>query len=471
MKQNNYFHFVLHAHIPFVLKTEAEFWLYEACLNSYLPFINMLNRVTKKNTDFKITLNLSPILLLQLGTENFAENFNRYIDVRKKILSINLGDPQKDMARKYELKKLEQLIEESTCLNNLIEGFQYFQKIGVLNIVTTAFTHPLLPTLYPTPKLLNLQILIGKKISEYYFGKITGFWSPECAVFSDLSEILSEYGFKYFFADRSSVNDKNNEPICFHNNLYYFIRDLKANNKIWDADFGFPAHVEYQDFYADYADESYEISKILETNHYLKAGFSIRSITHRSVKEKKIYDPEKAKSQIHEDATSYAEYLEKIFTERKIKQNNSCISVFFDMELFGHWWKEGIDFLEIFIVKSFLQQSFKISIPDNKNIVSLESTIPALSTWGLHNNFDSWINNKTKHLWSTIIEQNNYIESLLEEVSWKQILHLLLSQASDWIFLVTYDSFVDLSHDIILSQEKRNTQVELLYEPIKKILL
>ena len=85
MKQ---FNIILHAHIPYVLDTEVEYWLHEVVLHSYLPFLNILESYRSNN--ICISINLSPILLVQLSSTSFKDNFIKYLEVRKKILSVNL---------------------------------------------------------------------------------------------------------------------------------------------------------------------------------------------------------------------------------------------------------------------------------------------------------------------------------------------------------------------------------------------
>ncbi|MGL4394022.1 MAG: hypothetical protein ACRCS8_02225 [Brevinema sp.] len=465
---NNKFHLVLHAHLPFVLETEAEFWLYEAALNCYIPFINMMKRVSEKTSHINITINISPILLLQLGSKKFTQNLEKYINTRKRILSVDLGEFSKNKARLEELDRLEKTLQEFKFSDSIIKGFQDLADNGVINIITSALTHPLLPTIKDFPELINRQVALGKQVSEFYFGEVKGFWAPECAVYPELSKILNLHGLDYSFADPSAIQDCTNnsgDTVLRNENVDYFIRDKDATDQIWDPESGYPGQAPYQDFFADYSSESEEVQKILLNSSYLKAGFSIRSVTDRSSNIKEIYHFDESQKQAQIDAQSYLNYLQDRFND----QEDRVISAFFDLELFGHWWKEGLLFLELFFHHT-KDANLNFSLGISKRSLELKQFTPRLSTWGLNNTFDSWINNKTKDLWGVILTQNATTEALFDKIDLSQILDIFLMQASDWTFLITYDTFNELSEKIISSPKSRLPQLKIIEEEIKLIL-
>src|SRR2546430_649397 len=55
---------VLHAHLPFVRHPEHEFfheenWLFEAISESYVPLLQMMQRLLRRGVRFKLTLSVS----------------------------------------------------------------------------------------------------------------------------------------------------------------------------------------------------------------------------------------------------------------------------------------------------------------------------------------------------------------------------------------------------------------------------
>lgn len=450
MASKNNFNLVLHAHIPFVKNSEAEFWIYEAALNSYLPFLSMLQKITQETKNFTITLNVSPILLLQLDGLEFHEKFQQYVSTRYEILALDLQDPKKNKMLSQKKDELDHLMSIYYQFKTIPEGFKIFKNMGVLNILTSAFTHPLLPMMKETPELLNLQISFGKMISEYYFGEVKGFWSPECGTFKDLPKILNSHKLDYFFADPMSVkyNNVNIYQPFESNNVRYFVRDLESTNIIWDSNYGFPSHSDYQDFHYDISNESSTIGDILKKYHYLTGGFSIRSVTDINTNDKQLYEYDEAIKQVKKDALFYIDFLSYKFNQMDDKQKSHTLTVCFDMELFGHWWKEGIEFLYWFIKNSIDKNAFNIAIDLEEE--SCIEILPQMSSWGKNSNFESWINNQTQDIWHKLINKNFKAEQHLESLSLHNMLALLVSQSSDWTFLISYNSFTEMSKKMVV---------------------
>ena len=62
---------LLHAHIPYVRHDAADItleerWFFEAVVDSYLPLIEMMDRLLEDEVPFHLTLSLSPPLLAML---------------------------------------------------------------------------------------------------------------------------------------------------------------------------------------------------------------------------------------------------------------------------------------------------------------------------------------------------------------------------------------------------------------------
>ncbi len=451
---------VLHAHIPYVLETEVEYWLHEVVLHSYLPFLNMLE--SHQNKNICISVNLSPILLVQLSSQSFKDNFAKYLDIRKKVLSINLDDNKKNAIIKKDLQKVLELEKfYKNWDSDIIKIFQHYSQIGKLNILTSSVTHAFLPSLISFPHVLDLQIKLGKQISELFFTDIKGFWSPECAVFPELSIHLSKHGLKYTFADPSSSSTHSDYS---HHNINYICRDHLCTAKIWDAFVGYPGNVVYREFHKDLKDESKEIQTLLGKNRIPLSGVSIYAITDKKTLIKNLYEHDKIQKQLRLDTEDFIKTLDKIY------QTKDSVSIFFDMELFGHWWKEGVDFLDVLIKQL---QNTNIQITDEFSDKSLPLQEPLISTWGTNYNAESWINPKTNKIWSKLIPSLYELEILLKHnqiISKDKIYYTLLAQASDWTFLITKDVFKEYSEKMIIQSLKKSNQNDLPKKEVSNIL-
>lgn len=445
---------VLHAHIPYVLETEVEYWLHEVVLHSYLPFLKMLD--SHKDKKICISVNLSPILLVQLSSEYFKDNFLKYLDMRKKILSTNLNDDDKNLILKKDFQKVLELEKFYKNWNfDIIKIFQHYSKIGVLNILTSSVTHAFLPSLVTFPHVLDLQIKLGKQISELFFTDIKGFWSPECAIFPALSQHLSQHGLKYTFSDPTSSSTHSDFS---HHDINYICRDYLCTAKIWDAFIGYPGNVVYREFHKDLKDESKEIQNLLRENRIPLSGVSIYAITDKKTLIKNIYKHDKVTDQLELDSKDF------IKTLNKTHQTKDYVSIFFDMELFGHWWKEGVEFLDVLIKQL---QNTDVQITDDFLDPSLPIQEPLISTWGTNYNAESWINPKTTKVWSKLIPSLYELDMLLKHeqvISKDKIYYTLLAQASDWTFLITKDIFKDFSEKTIIDSLKKSNQGNITHK-------
>ena len=76
---------VLHAHLPFVRHPEheeflEEDWLFEAITETYLPLLDMMQRLVRDGVPFKLTMTLSPTLCDMLQDPLLQDRYVRYLD-------------------------------------------------------------------------------------------------------------------------------------------------------------------------------------------------------------------------------------------------------------------------------------------------------------------------------------------------------------------------------------------------------
>lgn len=453
---------MLHAHMPYVLHSEVEYWLHEVALHSYLPLIQMLSN--QQGDTPLITLNLSPILLVQLSNKTFKDNFVEYLQVRKEILSIDLHNEQKNTILKKDLENILELEQLFLYLEkDIIKGFQLLQKENKINIITSAATHAFFPPFIQFPNLLYTQIFLGKKISEHFFTHIEGFWIPECAITPEIGCFLSKNNITYTFADPSSIKHNHNSYTSSYKDQFgilYLCREYSCTAKIWDATTGYPSNSLYREFHKDLKDESEMIQKILKKNKLPLSGVSIYSITDKTNNNKNFYSHHLANKQAYKDANNYVDFLNQQFT------NKDHITVCFDAELFGHWWKDGIIFLN-HLLPLVQRYSISLELPKNNNA---EIHTPYFSTWGKNYTAESWVNEKNQKIWEYLITSASDIELKLQNstISSLELYYFLLQQASDWPFLLTYDSFPELSKQMIFETNHYNNHNNLLHTLIKK---
>ena len=69
--RTGYLSLILHAHLPYVRHPEHTFaleehWLYEAMTESYIPLLQMLDRLVEDGVEFRLALSITPTLISML---------------------------------------------------------------------------------------------------------------------------------------------------------------------------------------------------------------------------------------------------------------------------------------------------------------------------------------------------------------------------------------------------------------------
>src|SRR5437588_2523494 len=77
---------ILHAHLPFVRHPEHEHfleedWFFEAITESYIPLLQMMQRLGNDQVPFKVAMSLTPTLCAMLQDELLRERYVRHLDL------------------------------------------------------------------------------------------------------------------------------------------------------------------------------------------------------------------------------------------------------------------------------------------------------------------------------------------------------------------------------------------------------
>ncbi len=489
--EKGYFTFVLHGHLPFCRKAGTwpfgEEWVFEAMTETYIPFLSIVETLKQKNIDFKLTLSLTPVLLEQLTDEYMLENFSRYIKDRIKRAEgdIKRFDDLRDGRMRHLAEYTKEKFEEvynfyNNILNrDLIGSFRKLQDEGFIEILVSTATHGYLPLL--SKASVYSQIKVGLDTYEKHFHRRPeGMWLPECGYKpkiedEKLEEILEDFGIRYFFVDTHAIqggkaagqylnedifSDGDTKDIIKPTNVGYtgnttyrpyyvdssnvsvFGRNERTGLQVWSGEWGYPGDGNYREFH----------------KHDEESGLRYWKITSRLVEldGKDIYEPENAMERVEEQSSHFVSLIEKLLDENGSMDNDKSIIVApYDIELFGHWWFEGLWWLEKVmeklhhsgLVSSITPAQYLHKFPATDRISIHESS------WGLGGKHDVWKNSKTEWMWhkiydaeeildniSRVIHTEDKMQNRLFEQATKE---LLLMQSSDWPFLVTTDQAGD----------------------------
>src|SRR5882724_2976237 len=206
-----HFALVLHAHLPFVRHPEHESfleeeWLFEAITETYIPLLQMMQRLTYDGVLFKLTMSITPTLCTMLQDQLLRERYVRHLE-----LLIDLAARERKRNRKHpQLRELAdfyvRFFSETRRLfvdewkYDLLSVVRELQQTGALEIIASAATHGLLPILQQqSARSARAQVLIGRDVYvDLFGGEAAGFWLPECGYAPGLELILQEANLRWF---------------------------------------------------------------------------------------------------------------------------------------------------------------------------------------------------------------------------------------------------------------------------------
>ncbi len=472
---------VLHSHLPYVRHPEyndslEERWLYEAILETYIPLLDMLERLQADNIDFRITLSLTPPLCAMLTDELLQDRAGRHIE---KLIELAQREVRRTIymplfnktALMYldKIKKAYEIYFEK-YKRNLIAGFIKYRDIGKIEIITSGATHGYLPLLSSDSTAVRGQVLTG--ISDYIrnFGtRPNGIWNSECGYYPGLEYFLEEGGIKYFFVDTHGILHADAypkygvyAPMSTKNNIAYFGRDMETSRSVWSSKEGYPGDPDYREFYRDIGfdlDFDYIKPFIHESGLRISTGIKYHRITGLSVpmENKEPYDPDKAIKKACDHAVHFVFSREEQASNLSIKMDREPVIVsLYDSELFGHWWYEGPEFLYNVLklmdssrtVKTITPSEYLAKYPQN------QVATPPMSSWGYKGYNEFWLNQSNdwiyRHLHNMAQKMTQLVDRFgknpgpLEDRTLKQAAReLLLAESSDWAFIMKANTMAE----------------------------
>ncbi|MHA2273448.1 MAG: DUF1957 domain-containing protein, partial [Candidatus Hodarchaeales archaeon] len=389
---------VLHSHLPYVLYhgtwPHGMSWLNEAAAETYVPLLEVLNRLKEEGYTPHLTIGLSPVLVDQLASNDFISGFYNYLEERLAASKddrdqfIETGMEHRAYLAKWWETHYSRIIEyfETSCNKDIVGSFRKLQDDGVIEIITCAATHGYLPLL-GTDKAVHNQIRIGRSVYQTHFGRDPrGLWLPECAYRpryvwkapvgdsepierAGVEEFLAEENIDYFIVDShlltggeargvyverfgalkmlwQQFRDQYKPTKDFKGSAYefflvdssakkpvaFFVRDPETGLLVWSGEHGYPGDEWYLDFHKKHWPSG---------NRYWRVTSAKADLA-----DKWDYEPDKVEARLNENASHFKEKTKELLITASEKIKPAIVCAPFDTELFGHWWFEGPVWLE-----------------------------------------------------------------------------------------------------------------------------
>ncbi len=503
---------ILHSHIPYVLGHST--WphgsqmLYDAAADAYLPLLQAIENLAAENIAANLTIGLTPVTMEQLADDRFKDWFPNYLGEKRLAAEHNEEEfrGQGDLHLAYLASRWRDhyaYLSAKFCdhyQRDILAAFRHQQDAGNIEIISSAATHGYLPLLREDGSV-QAQLMQGVAVYERYMGRRPrGCWLPECAYRpaaewappphttgeempyprKGLEEFLGENGFDYFVVDTHMLGG--GEPLAVwiedtetlgklwgqirridgpagsfktphrpyfvgchfedHPPVAALIRDPETSLKVWSGTHGYPGDFAYLEFHKKHTSGDLRYWAVTDASGDLAS--------------KRPYYPEEAARRADEHAGNFLWTVKATLQGAPHGGPQPVLVSPFDAELFGHWWHEGLWWLEKALRWMNLDPEINVTTPHKYlagNAPHEAITLPE-GSWGAGGGHWVWLNEDTNWTWQRIYDAELDMRQLVIEygrghdeaavaVIKQAGRELLLLQASDWQFLMTTKSASD----------------------------
>jgi 1,4-alpha-glucan branching enzyme len=468
-----YLAILLHAHLPFVRHPEyerflEESWLYEAIGETYLPLVALLLRWQYDGVPARLALTVSPTLCSMLDDPLLRARYERrlrdQIDLAEREVFRNHWDNRRRALAEAQLAAFRQNLDLwRQCGGDLVAAFRQLQDAGRIEIVTCAATHAVLPLLASHRSAVRGQVLTSRDHYRAAFGRDPiGIWLPECGYCPEIEPVLREAGLRWFVVDSHGLlhgsprpQFKTFAPVFTPDGLAAFGRDPASARQVWSRQEGYPGDPRCRDFYRDVGfdlDFEYVRGALPSPDQRGFTGIKYHAIgTNRG--DKPLYDPQAARAATAEHAAHFvAARIDQLQRAAPLVGVAPILIAPYDAELFGHWWHEGLDFLDAAVRALAGNESpVRLATPTDylRQFPTHQVVRPGASTWGEEGHLRVWLNEKNAWVQPLLRGAEKHM-TLLATRDWgpagpspieqralcQAARELLLAQASDWPFIL-----------------------------------
>lgn len=483
---------VLHTHLPHLAHhgvwPVGEEWLFQAWGTSWLPVTRMLERLAEDGHRDVLTLGITPTVAHQVADPRLAQDLGTWLGgqmwrAEEQRWHHLVPHAVRDLAHVHwrHFARLLADHEDVQRRGGLLAAWRRLQDAGAIELLGGPTTHAYLP-LQTDPGLIDGHLAVGLAHHAGWAGqRPTGLWAPELgyrprgavadataeplAVDADgtptlprtgpelpgLEEHYARHGIDHLVVDsptliRAAGGVERDwtvrpEPAAagsaeevVHDGVWIgdsdvvaYARDLSVAYHVWSPTDAYAGNAWYRDYHAT-------------------GGYGLHKswrVTDRSLPPdaKASYEPDAALAQAHRDA----EHLHGVLRRTLDRRPGELVVAAYDTELLGHWWHEGIDWLEALLRRVSADPDLVTTTLASR----LERRPPTRrlhlpeSSWGYAKGHASWVTPETRPMWRTLRDAEDRARRVLADGrgardARDQIAReLALLASSDWPFMVT----------------------------------
>jgi 1,4-alpha-glucan branching enzyme len=437
---------VLHTHMPYVegfgTWPFGEEWLWEAIAGCYLPLLDLLD-----SGDPPVTLSVTPVLADQLSAPGLAERLDRFIDDTRRFTHAEDASGLRAGGHPglaTELERAWRADYERARERLAARGGDLLGAFARHARWTSSATHAVLPLL-ASDACARLQVETGiashvDRFGDWHSG---GFWLPECAHAPHLEPILATAGVRCTCVEltrRFGLGEREHlQPLRGESGVVLFGIDRATISLVW-SDGGYPADGAYRDYHRH---------TVHHHNPWRNDGGA--------------YEHDLALARAREHAADFVTRTrERLRRDGDGLPGGGLAVCALDTELLGHWWYEGLTWLEAVIEECAIQGLELVRLDDAherfepaplEGCLARSENDPAENDSGLRGKgtdweASSWGENGDLSTWSgppvaemAFVTRAAELQTLAAAIAGcagpAAVRELLALQASDWAFMIS----------------------------------
>jgi 1,4-alpha-glucan branching enzyme len=452
---------------------EARF--FESLSETYLPLLEMLERLDQDRLPFRLGVSVSPILCHHLEDAGLLERYAGYLDrqiefgaaeTQRYWNNLRLRELAQYYCGKFRRRRGAFTVRYG---GNILKALEAFQRKGKIEILASGATHAFLPFYVSYPEAVQAQIEVALSTHRRRFGKFPqGFFLSDLGWAGDLEKFLRAYNLGYTIVEAhgmvhgSPPAEKGSfYPLRTPHGVFVLGRDYYAAKELGEISRGAP----YRD---NLRDSGYElpaemVGPFLGTGGArLPTGYKYRNrgtgapLTGtyvvdtgdgRGPPEEDLYDPAAAAARAAEDAG--------LFLQRRLSRLKAAAALMEEIPLslcvfkagdLGRSWYEGFDFLENLFRRGAERDDVQFMTPAEylyrQDSCGFQISRPEFSSLGVNGYGETWLDVSNdwmyRHVFRALERMVELAERFPDDSGLKEralnqaAREILLAQSSDW---------------------------------------
>jgi 1,4-alpha-glucan branching enzyme len=417
---------VLHTHLPWLAHHGAwpvgEEWLHQSWATSYLPVLDVLQRLASEGRRDLVTLGVTPVVAAQLDDPYCLKEFHTWLgfwQVRAESLGSHRERHSRDLgSREFVASQRALAALEGPWSAGASPVLRPLVDSGAIELLGGPATHPFQPLL--DDSWLRFALRTGLDDASLRIGtRPEGIWAPECGYRPGMETDYSALGVRRFLVDGPTLQGAGGttaEGVTVgDSDVVAFARDLEVTYRVWSPKRGYPGGRWYRDFHTFDHESGFRPARVTSTA--------------TAAHDKAPYDPDRASMAVHADAADFVRVVRQRLLDVAAQRDGrpGLVVAAYDTELFGHWWHEGPQWLEA-VLRLLPEAGVRVTtLGGAAEVAELVADNLALRT----------------RVGQVLAKPTDHRDLARDQLARSTLLAL----ASDWAFMITKDSAAGYARD------------------------